>query len=113
MWLEEQRMPQPPQLLALVAMLVSQPSVCLLPLQSAKPEAQAPLQTPLLQVGVMWLVEQTVPQLPQLAGSELMLTSQPSAELPLQFENPTLQVPMLQAPAVQVEVALGAEQTCP
>jgi hypothetical protein len=114
MWLEEQTMPQPPQLLVLVATFVSQPSVCLLPLQSAKPAVQAPLHTPEVQVWLtMWLLEQTVPQFPQLFGSVLTLTSQPFAVTLSQFENPALQAAMVQAPPEQAGVPLGVEHRLP
>lgn len=114
MWLAEQTMPQPPQLLVLVATFVSQPSLCLLPLQSAKPAVQAPLHTPEAQLWMaMWLLEQTVPQLPQLFGSVLTLTSQPFAVTLSQFENPALQAAMVQVPLAQEDVALGAEHRLP
>jgi hypothetical protein len=51
-------------------MLVSQPSFSSSLLQSADPVSQAPLQTPLAQVGVVTLLEeQEFPQPPQLPGS--------------------------------------------
>ncbi len=71
-------MPQPPQLPVLVPVLISQPSVFLLLLQSAKPALQVPLHTPPLQVGeAMPLLEQTAPQPPQLLALVVVLTSQP------------------------------------
>jgi hypothetical protein len=115
MWLFEQTTPQPPQLLVLLAMLTSQPSVCLLLLQSRKPPAQIPLQTPPLHSGVgTWLVEQTVPHPPQLAGLVATLTSQPSTcLLPLQSRKPVAQAP-LQTPPLHVVVGmLLGEQTVP
>jgi hypothetical protein len=72
-------LPQNAQLLG-VPSWVSQPSVCLLPLQSWKPVAHAPLQEPEPHVGAgMWLIEHTVPQPPQLFGSVPRLISQPFA----------------------------------
>ena len=47
--------PQPPQLPTSDLVLTSQPSRSLLPLQSAKPVAQVPLQAPLPQVTVSML----------------------------------------------------------
>ena len=70
MWLDEQTIPHEPQLLASELVLTSQPSFCLLPLQSANPAPQFPLQTPEPQVGTgIWLDEQTIPQELQLLGS--------------------------------------------
>ena len=86
----EHTMPQPPQLAMSVPLAVSQPSLSLLLLQSEKPAMQAPLQTPAAQVGMGTLfMEQAcgaamVLQPPQLAGSTVVLISQPSAALALQ-----------------------------
>ena len=65
--LVEQEMPQPPQLpVSLPPISVSQPSVCLLPLQSSKNALQAPLQTPAAQVRLTTpAAEQAVAQPPQ------------------------------------------------
>src|SRR5579883_908325 len=86
MLLFEHTRPQLPQLVGSPATLVSQPLLCLLLSQSAKPALQAPLHAPIAQVGAaMFSFEQTVPQVPQLAGSVFRLTSQPSVSLlPLQ-----------------------------
>ncbi len=106
-WLAEQDVAQAPQLLGSELRSVSQPSVRLSPLQSAKPGAQVPLQTPALQDGVTWLAEQTVAQPPQLLGSELTLTSQPSVRLsPLQSAKPGTQAP-LKTPALREGVEWG------
>src|SRR5262249_1974374 len=78
-WLLEQIAPHALQLFLSLVVLISQPSVCLLPLQSAKPEAQAPLQKPPEQLTVaMLLDEHTVPQPPQFAALVWVLISQPS-----------------------------------
>lgn len=80
-----QLFPQDPQLRTSPAMLVSQPSVCLLPLQSDQPAWQAPLQTPPAQLGVTWLPEQGVLHVPQWEVLLAVLISQPSVSLlPLQ-----------------------------
>src|SRR5262245_45698052 len=69
MWLLEQTRPHAPQLAALALVLSSQPSLCLLLLQSEKPALQAPLHMPPAQLRVMLLLEQTVPHAPQLSTS--------------------------------------------
>ena len=62
------------------------------PLQSAKPALQVAIcTTPPLQAGVPLATAQALPQPPQLAASLLVLTSQPSAGLPLQSAKPVLQ----------------------
>jgi hypothetical protein len=48
-----------------------------------------------------------------LAGSVLMLISQPLATMPSQSANPALQTEIVQAPCAQAETALGAEHTLP
>ncbi len=81
-----QTLPQAPQLLTSLLTLVSQPLVCLLLSQSAKPALQTPLQTPLAQLGVILLDEQTMPHPPQLLTSLLTLV-----QVPLQLTNPLVQ----------------------
>jgi hypothetical protein len=56
---------------------------------------------------------QAVPQPPQLALSLRVSTSQPLAALPSQSRKPVAQAAIAQAPAAQVEVALGSAQTRP
>src|SRR5207302_1358962 len=107
MWLVEQTTLQPPQLLTSVeATAVSQPSDCLLPLQSANPAAQVPLQVLLAHVTVaMWLDEQATPQPPQLVVLDAVLVSHPSVcLLLLQSAKPAAQVPLQVPGAVQVGV---------
>ncbi len=114
MLLDEHTVPQPPQLVGLLATLTSHPSICLLPLQSAKPPAQAPLQVPPPHAGVgMWLGEQTLPQRLQLFGSPFKYTSQPSTDCRLQSAYPTLQALRLQVLLTQLDVAFGNVQTRP
>jgi hypothetical protein len=109
-----QAFPPAPQLL-FVLRAVSQPSACLLLLQSPKPIAQAPLQRPPPQVGEgMWLLEQTRPHPPQLAGLVATLTSHPSTcLLALQSANPVAQAPLQTPPLHDVEGMLLGEQTVP
>src|SRR5437868_1683680 len=103
MWPLEHCCPQPPQLAGSELALISQPSRSLFMLQSTKPWLHAPLQTPFPQLGLAtWLLEQSNPQPPQLAGSELELISQPSRSLfMLQSTKPWLQAP-LQTPFPQL-----------
>ena len=78
-WAVLQGVPQAPQLLSSVLMLVSQPSRLKfsLALQSAYPESQAVLHCPALQVGVPLVLLQLEPQVPQLVVSFCRSTSQP------------------------------------
>ena len=108
-------MPQEPQLLASLVVLISQPSVFLLLLQSAKPELHAPLQTLAAHEGeAMFVPEQTDPQLPQLLALFVVLISQPSVFLlPLQSANPALHVPLHTPPPQVGDAMLAAEHTAP
>lgn len=115
MLLFEHTDPHPPQLSGLVAVLISQPSTRLLPLQSAAGAAQVPLQFPPPQVRVaIPVLEQAIPQPPQLSGFVAISISQPSACLfPLQSAFPAAHVP-LHTPATHVRVCMPAfEQTIP
>jgi hypothetical protein len=87
--------PQVPQLPALVLVLTSQPSSCLLLLQSANPALQTPAwHDEDEHARVMFALEQLRPQAPQLLTSLAKLTSQPSVRrLPLQSPNPFAQAP--------------------
>src|SRR5438876_948084 len=115
MLLLEQTAAQPPQLFLSLVVLTSQPSVCLLPSQSAKPEAHVPLQAPLTHATDDRLfVEQTIPQPPQLLGSLLRLVSQPSDCLsPLQSAKPLLHAPLHDPPAHVGMAMLRLEHTRP
>src|SRR5207245_2952164 len=97
--LVEHAWPQPPQLILSAARAVSQPSVSLLPLQSAKPAAQAPVQAPPVQATeAMWLFEQANPRPPQLAVVVVAI-SQPSLSLLLlQSAKPAAQAPLHRPP---------------
>jgi len=112
---DAQAIPQPPQLAGSFVTLISQPSTCLLLLQSAKPATHAPLHRPPLQLGLtMWLFEQTAPQAPQLATLVVTLTSQPSScLLPLQSANPATHEPVHEPPVQPGLATWFAEQTTP
>lgn len=111
MWLFEQDFPQAPQFVTVVS-VASQPSVCLLPLQSYQPAKQAPLQVPAVQLAVTWLVEQTTPHPPQLE-TLVVAVSQPSVILlALQSAHPALHAPS-QVPVVQLAEMWFVEQVFP
>jgi hypothetical protein len=115
MLLDEQTLPHPPQWLASLVTVVSQPSVCLLLLQSAEPPLHVPLHAPDPHVRVaMWLFEQTIPQALQLSGSVRPSFSHPFVSLSVsQSRKPAVHVP-LHVPSEQVLVAmLFDEQTVP
>ena len=69
MWLFEQMRKQAPQLRASLPVGTSQPSDCILPLQSEKPASQVPVQDEFVQAGVEWFFEQPMAQPPQLVTS--------------------------------------------
>ena len=110
-----QTVSQPPQLLALLVVLISQPSVRLLTLQSAKPTLQVPVQLPPEQAATMLLVEQADPvHPPQVVAEVLMSVSQPLVcRLLSQLARPEEQVPLhTLAPQVR-ETMPVTEQTMP
>jgi len=99
-----QSLPHVPQFCVLVAVLVSQPSVCLFALQSPHPLAHVPLHVPLKQLAVTWLVEHGTLHAPQFDSSVAVLISHPSMSLsPLQSAYPLAHAP-LQTPIVQAGV---------
>jgi hypothetical protein len=96
LWPGWQTLPQVPQLLVFVLVLVSQPSARLLLLQSAHPVWHVPTSHCNVgwQDGVMWLDEQGCPHPGQLATVKTAV-SQPSERLlRLQSPNPVWQVPV-------------------
>jgi len=82
-------------------------------------QVPAQLRSPVWQLTPHWPAEhtvplgQTVPQAPQLVLLVLVLTSQPLAALPSQSAKPVAQAASVQAPALQVVVALGNTQARP
>jgi len=91
-----QTMAQPPQLLTLLVMLVSQPLVRLLESQSAKPTTQLPVQLPPEQATAMLLLEHAeLVQPPHWVIDVLVSTSQPLlCRLPSQLARPAAQTPL-------------------
>jgi hypothetical protein len=118
MWpllLAAQLVPHAPQFDASVLVLISQPSICLLLLQSAKPVVHAPpWQLPARHERVMFCVEHVVPHAPQLSTSVLVLISQPLVCLLLsQSAKPVLQTPAEQLELLHARVMFCVEQTMP
>jgi hypothetical protein len=104
-----------PQLAVSLLRVVSQPSP-VFELQSARPErhtmlAQALLTQPALMTpgSVLQLLLQPL----QFAADEVMFTSQPSPDMPLQLANPVLHELMPQVPPEQVFTALARVQAMP
>ena len=90
MWLDEQRMRQPPQFIGSLRTETSQPSPRRSALQSLHPATQVPVHMPPLQAAPLtFMPEQRCRQPPQLPTSVSGLTSQPSLALsPLQSRKP-------------------------
>jgi hypothetical protein len=107
----EQTLLHAPQFAVLVLSEVSQPSETSL-LQSAKPGLHRMLQAPPEQDGVPLLVEQGLPQAPQLVVLVIVSTSQPFVTFPSQFANPALQA-IEQAPALQSGEPFTLEHALP
>ncbi len=86
--LAAQEVPQAPQCARSLRVLASQP-LGALPSQSAKPAAQeATVHALAAQADVALASEQALSQRPQCEAVTRVLTSQPSAEAPLQSEKP-------------------------
>jgi len=106
----------PPQLVALVLVLVSQP-LATAPSQFPNPAEQVMLHTPPAQPGVPPVVEQRVPQAPQLFTSVRMAVSQPSPEVALQSRRSlgqfTLEVPHIDAAHTALVPMGGGGQLTP
>jgi hypothetical protein len=110
---KEHRVAHPPQLFTSVWVLTSQPSTALA-LQFWKPMLHAPrAQRAMAHVADALGKEHRVAHPPQLAGSLVMLISQPSEGIALQFWNPASQGPRVHAPLTQVGVARGKLHALP
>ncbi len=102
----EQEFPHPPQLLAFVVVLVSQPGT--IESQSPRPAGHMPVaHMPPLQIAPA--PGHTVPQAPQLVALMLTLVSQPLAAMPSQLaypgsHAPSMHVPMLHDAAARANV---------
>ena len=108
-----QAVPQAPQFAVLFVMFVSQPSSCLLPLQSAKLAEHVPVHTPAVQVFVdMFVPGQTMLQPPQLVVLVPVFASQPLMGLPSQSEKPPAHTGT-HRPATQLVVPCAFAQTMP
>jgi hypothetical protein len=79
-----QERPQPPQLVRLLLVSVSQP-LPLMPSQSLKLPVHTGTQAPPTQDVLPWAFEQTFPQAPQLAVLVVRFVSQPFAAFPSQL----------------------------
>jgi hypothetical protein len=97
-----QGMLQPPQLLTLFWMLVSQPLPAL-PSQLANPGLQPSWHTPPEQLTLPFGLTHSLPQVPQLSTSLFELVSQPLLGLPSQLFQPVLQTGV-HAPPTQLVV---------
>ena len=104
-----QTVPQEPQLIALVVVLISQPSAAFV-LQFAEPLLQMIEHPPLEHSGVPLLAPQTVEQVPQFAMSFLKFVSQPLVTLLSQLPQPVSQA-MPHPPEVHDAVPLVLLQT--
>jgi hypothetical protein len=100
MLLPEHDAPHAPQLSGSLSTFTSQPSECLLPLQSTNPGLQVPVHTPATHATpARVLCEHSCPHRPQFKMSFEIFVSHPSAlkplstTVPLQFSQPGLQVP--------------------
>jgi len=110
---KEHTFPQAPQLAALVLKITSQPSAALA-LQFSKPALQEIVHVPPVHKAEAFVRGgQTFPHVPQLLVLVLILISQPSAELTLQFAKPELQDDMEHEPPVQPAVAFATEHRLP
>jgi hypothetical protein len=96
MFVDEQESPHAPQLFTSVCGSDSQPSTCLLLLQSQNPASHAPLHVaPWHCTCATWFDEHTMPQPPQFAGSVADDTSQPFVSLlASQFAKPAAHAPV-------------------
>src|SRR5262249_22209091 len=103
-------MPQPPQLVRLDVVSVSQP-LLLLPSQSPNPDAHTAAQTPLPQEVVPWALVQALPHMPQLVALVPLLVSQPLAYWPSQSLNGAVHDPTAHIVPLHTGVPLRTAQT--
>jgi hypothetical protein len=106
-----QERPQPPQLVRLLLVSVSQP-LPLLPSQSWNVPVHTGTHAPATHVVVPWAFEQTFPQAPQFVVLVWRFVSHPFAAFASQFPYPEKQVG-LQVPPAQAFVPFAAVQTAP
>src|SRR5437879_2715658 len=91
----EQALPQVPQFATVMLVFVSQPSSCLLLLQSPNPTLQLPAHEPAVQATpFMFCVEHSTPQPPQLLVVVVGVSQPSDCLLLLQSAKPVLQAPM-------------------
>lgn len=106
----EHARPQAPQWLTLEEVLTSHP-VAAIPSQSLNPALHARPHVLFTQaptaLGAFW---QTVPHIPQFAGSFVVGVSQPFAFIPSQLPKPALHPPSAQTPMLQEAPAFANEQ---
>lgn len=108
----EQALPQAPQLLADVLMLVSHPET--IGLQSPNPGTHVETeQRPPVQAGAPPLAGQTWKQEPQLEVSLRRFTSHPFSAFPSQSWNPSAHVTIWHVPAEQTATAFAIAQAVP
>jgi hypothetical protein len=98
--------PHPPQFVALVVVLVSQPFAAL-PSQLPKPALHVGTQALAVQVVLPFGLLQGLAQTPQLLMLFVVLVSQPFEALPSQFPKPAEQAPRVQTPAGQLSAAFA------
>ena len=105
--------PHPPQLDALVCVLVSQP-FAVDPSQFAKPKLQLAMpQTPAVQDGAAFVTAHALPHAPQLPTSAVVAVSQPFDAIPSQLPHPASQAPKTHALAEHEPAWCGREHLLP
>jgi hypothetical protein len=110
---KEHAMPQRPQFVALVRVLVSQP-LAVIPSQFSKPALQLAMrQVPAMHEPVPFAGAHPALHAPQCVRLVCRLTSQPFVGLPSQSAKPGSHVPTPHAPARQTSVALASEHARP
>jgi hypothetical protein len=109
----EQTLPQRPQLVAELAVAVSQPFAVLMS-QLEKPGLHAVMpQTPAVQLPIALAGAHVRPQAPQCAVDREVSASQPFAAIVSQLAKPGLHTPTLHVPIVHTAVALEGAHSLP